>query len=189
MIRSATPHDATEVVDLILIVLRDMELDIFNTLTEERVTELLVTAYNEYPLYRYGYKRVTIKEIDGKVAGIAFGYPSHLEKNIDNDFITLLIKQGLTKDHAFFNDSETKENEWYLDTLVTSPDFRGQGVATELLNSLDERAKMDGESIIALNVDQINDRARAIYLNNGFKKTSEMMIANHNYDHLQRKIK
>ncbi len=188
MIRIAEPKDASEAIDLVMIVLKDMELDIFNKLSEQKVKELLVEAYINEPDYRYGFNNALVKEINGKVAGIAFGYPDHLEENIDDAFINLLLNNNLSEEYKLFNDEETFKNEWYLDTLVTSPDFRGKGVARELLDALPDLAKKHSRTKLGLNVDKINDNARRIYLNNGFEKVGQIDIANHDYDHLQKHV-
>ena len=188
MIRFAKKEDASEAIDLVMIVLKDMELDIFNKLSEEEVKELLVTAYNEKPNQRYGYNNALVKEIDGKVAGVAFGYPYHREPTIDDEFFEVLENNGLSKDYRFFTEIEAFENEWYLDTLVTSPEFRGQGVAKELLDSLPKLAKQDNMPAIGLNCDKVNDKAKRIYLNNGFEQVGETMISGHEYEHLQKRI-
>ena len=190
MIRLAEPNDASEAIELVMIVLKDMELEVFNKLSEEKIKELLIIAFKEKPTYRYGFKNALVKEIDNKIAGVAFGYPDHLEASIDNDFIDLLIEHNLSEDYQFFDkeEVETFKNEWYLDTLVTSPQFRGSGVARELLDSLPLVAKDTNCLSIGLNVDQVNSNARRIYLNNGFKKTGELDISNHRYDHLQKSV-
>lgn len=188
MIRLAEPKDANEVMDLVMIVLRDMELEVFNKLAEDKVKELLIKAFIKEPDYRYGFNNAIVKEIDGQVAGVAFGYPDHLEKNIDDAFINLLLKHDLSEEYKLFHDEETFKNEWYLDTLVTSPDFRGRGVARELLDSLPNLAKTHNRTTLGLNVDTVNESARRIYLNNGFEKVGEIEISNHNYDHLQKFI-
>lgn len=188
MIRLAEPKDANEAMDLVMIVLRDMELDIFSKLPEQKVKELLVKAYIEEPDYRYGFNNAIVKEIDGQVAGVAFGYPDHLEETIDDAFINLLLAHDLSEEYKLFDDEETFKDEWYLDTLVTSPNFRGKGVARELLDALPNLAKQHNRTKLGLNVDKINDNARRIYLNNGFEKVGQIDIANHDYDHLQKQF-
>lgn len=188
MIRFAKPDDAKQAVDLILIVLRDMELAIFDKLSENKIKELLELAFVKEPDYRYGYNNAIVKELDGKVAGIAFGYPDHWEDSIDDPFINILLQNDLTEEYRLFSDPEVFKNEWYLDTIVTSPDFRGQGIAPELLNSLTKLALKHDRTKIGLNVDKINEHARHIYIKNGFEKVGEIDIANHDYDHLQKKV-
>ncbi|MGX6969814.1 GNAT family N-acetyltransferase [Vagococcus bubulae] len=188
MIRFAQKEDASQAIDLVMIVLKDMELDIFEKLSDKEVKELLVSAYIDKPTHRYGYKNAIVKEIDGKIAGVAFGYPHHHEKTIDDGFYDILEQNNLPKDYRLFTEEEAFDDEWYLDTLVTSPKFRGQGVAKELLNSLPDLAKQTGLTTIGLNVDKINDNAKRIYLNNGFEKVGETNIAGHEYEHLQKNI-
>ncbi|MGX7024114.1 GNAT family N-acetyltransferase [Vagococcus hydrophili] len=188
MIRSAEPKDAAQAMDLVMIVLRDMELEVFNKLSEEKVKELLVKAFVKEPDYRYGFNNAIVKEINGQVAGVAFGYPDHLEKGIDDAFINLLQENDLSEEYKLFHDEETFKDEWYLDTLVTSPDFRGKGVARELLDSLPDLAKKHNRTKLGLNVDKVNDSARRIYLNNGFEKVGQIDISNHDYDHLQKHV-
>ncbi|MGY3765949.1 GNAT family N-acetyltransferase [Vagococcus vulneris] len=188
MIRNAEKKDAKEVIPLIMIVLRDMELNIFQKLSEEEIISLLEIAYVEFPNYRYGYNRAIVKEIDSQIAGIAFGYPDEIEDTIDDDFIQLLISQGLSEDYRFFNEKECFADEWYLDTLVTSPHFRKQGVAAELLSALPKVAVNSGRKIIGLNCDTVNDKAKSVYLKQGFKKVGEMILADHHYNHLQLNI-
>lgn len=185
MIRAATHHDASEAVDLVLIVLRDMELNIFNKLSEEKIKALLVQAFIEKPDYRYGCNNAIVKEVDGKVAGVVFGYPDHLEATIDDEFIEILLENGLSHDYRFFDEPEAFKNEWYLDTIVTSPEYRGQGIASELLSVLPDLAKEQGQTTIGLNVDKINESAKKVYLKNGYEKVGEIDIANHAYEHLQ----
>ncbi|AQP53155.1 hypothetical protein CBF34_02410 [Vagococcus penaei] len=185
MIRQAQPKDVTDVINLVMIILKDMELAVFDKLSDEEVLNLLEEAYTKYPTYRYGYQTMIVKEIDGQVAGIAVGYPDKREKTIDADFITLLNEHGLSDDYRFFTEIEAFPNEWYLDTLVTSPDFRRQGVANSLLDALPEIARQQGCDKIGLNCDQINQQAQQVYLKKGFKKMGETTLSNHRYDHLQ----
>lgn len=189
MIRFAEKKDASQAIDLVMIVLKDMELDIFDKLSEDEVKNLLVTGFIEKPTHRYGYENALVKEIDGEVAGVAFGYPHHLEKNIDEGFFEILEQNNLPiEKYRLFTEEEAFDNEWYLDTLVTSPNHRGKGVAKELLNSLSELATQSNLSIIGLNCDLVNDNAKRIYLNNGFEKSGEIDIAGHRYEHLQKHI-
>ncbi len=188
MIRPARPEDALEAANLIMIVLKDMDLDIFNRLPEEQVRDLLVQSYMKDEVYRYGFRNALVKEINGSVAGIVFGYPDHLENDIDNAFITVLSENNLSEEFKLFTEPEVFQNEWYIDTLVTSPDFRGQGVASELLIAIADLAKQCDKQVLGLNVDKVNEHAKQIYLRSGFENVGELTIANHTYEHLQKKL-
>ncbi|MGY3750060.1 GNAT family N-acetyltransferase [Vagococcus acidifermentans] len=186
MIRLATPADAEEAVDLLTIVLRDMELPILTQLPEEQLRDMLIEAFHSTKTYRYGFKNALVNELDGKVAGIAFGYSANDEPIIDDVFNTILKSQSVPEHYRLFNEPEVYENEWYLDTLVTSANFRGKGVATRLLQTLPDLANQAGHDKIGLNVDQINHHARSLYVNKGFSKVGELTISNHLYDHMQK---
>lgn len=95
MIRLADPKDANQAMDLVMIVLEDMELNVFNQLPKTKIKELLIQGFIEKPTYRYGFQNAIIKEINNEVVGVAFGYPDSLEETIDQDFIDLLAENDL----------------------------------------------------------------------------------------------
>ncbi|TPO52334.1 hypothetical protein FJV53_24115 [Salmonella enterica subsp. enterica serovar Typhimurium] len=55
MIRLADPKDANQAMDLVMIVLEDMELNVFNQLPKTKIKELLIQGFIEKPTYRYGH--------------------------------------------------------------------------------------------------------------------------------------
>lgn len=188
MIRPAQIKDASSVIDLVLIVLKDMELKIFDKLPEPEIKALLVEAYTKEPNHRYGYLNALVKEIDGEIAGVLFSYPHSIEETIDEGFINTLLANNLTDEYRLFNEKETFKDEWYLDTIVTSPNHRGIGVAGELLDVVCQLAKEKNYNLVGLNVDKINDHAKQVYLKKGFKLAGEITISNHQYEHLQKQI-
>ncbi|MGX7014798.1 GNAT family N-acetyltransferase [Vagococcus silagei] len=188
MIRAARPEDAVKAMELVMIVLKDMELEVFNKLTEAQLLKLLAEAFQDLPDYRYGFNNAIVKEINNDIAGVAFGYTDEMEKTIDTPYHQFLQQKDFSTEYHLFDELETYQDEWYLDTIVASPNFRRQGVATELLGALPLKAKERKRNVIGLNVDQINLSAQKVYLNNGFEKVGEMMIAGHKYDHLQKNI-
>lgn len=56
--------------------------------------------------------------------------------------------------------------------VATDEDFRGQGLATKMMEELIEFGKIEGLKEIYLNVRVDNARATSIYEKNGFKKTA-----------------
>lgn len=185
MVRFAKKEDIPEIVPLILVILRDMELPFLKTIGEEKTLDFIAAAAED-PDYRYSYQRGIVKEIDGKIAGVAFGYPSKEEKKIDQPFQKIMRKEKI--DQKLFLNQETFPNEWYLDSIVVGAEFRGQGVGSELLAALPKLAERDGETTIGLNVDRNNPRARSLYLQYDFKDVGEKVINGHLYDHMQKTI-
>lgn len=186
MIRTAKIEDAQAIAELVLVVLKDMEVDFLTQFGEEKTVEVIKRAV-ESPTYRYGYQRGIIKEIDGEVAGIAFGYLAEEEPMIDQPLSETLEKMGLP-DAPIFVDLETYPNEWYLDTIVVSEKFRGCGVGTELLAAVNQAAKKAGANKVGLCVDLANPKAQQLYQRQGYKIVGEQVLSGHDYYHMQRLI-
>ena len=186
MIRFARKEDRFAMADLVLVILKDMELPFVKEIGEAKTLEILADAMLE-PSYRYGYTRALVNEIDGAVAGVAFGYPDKEEATIDQPLDRVLEQYGLSKDMKLFVDEETMPNEWYLDTICVAEDFRGHGVGSALLEALPKIAKRDGYDVFGLSVDRANPNAKRLYEKHGFKVVAEREISGHLYDHMQKK--
>lgn len=186
MIRFATKEDGIEIANLVLIILKDMGLPFVAEMGDEKTIEVLAEAVKD-PTYRYGYTRGLVKEIDGKIAGIAFGYPSEDEKIIDQGFSQALKQLGMA-DQKLFTDPETFPDEWYLDTICVNQAFRGKGVGSELLDALPRLAKKEQKQKIGLCVDQGNPDAQRLYERKGFQVVGEQIISGHQYNHMQKEL-
>lgn len=186
MIREARKEDAEEIIELFKIILTDMELPIMMEVSWERLKPALVEAA-EQENYRQSYKNALVKDCAGKIAGFCFGYQGGLADIVYAPLATILDAHNLPHFETFM-DNETLPGEWYIDSIVTHPDFRGQGVGKELMEAAYERARANGMAVVGLNVDHDNPRAKALYESQGFVKTGEVTLADHQYDHMQKKI-
>lgn len=186
MIRTAKVEDAQAIAELVLVVLKDMEIDFLKEFGEEKTIEVIKKTV-ESPTYRYGYSRGIVKEINGEVAGIAFGYLAEEESIIDQPLTQTLKAMGLPN-APLFVDLETYPNEWYLDTIVVSEKFRGCGVGTQLLAAVNQAAEKAGADKIGLCVDLANPKAQQLYQRQGYKIVGEQVLSGHDYYHMQRSI-
>ena len=184
MIRTATINDLEQIYDLLLVIFQDMELPLLKLVPADTLKKMVVEAMHNDD-YRYGKNHALVCERDGKLAGVAFGYPGEKEPYIDHPLTALYTKFGVQTDMPLFVDSETFAGEWYLDSIVTHPDFRRQGVAKELIDALPEKANADGEHIIGLNCEVINHKAYQLYEAIGFRKHSNRVLSGHDYIHMQ----
>ncbi len=187
MIRMAEKKDTKELCDLVWIVLKDMELPILNELPEKQLKEFIQEAMLDEN-YRYSYRRGIVCVRDNQIAGVSYGYKGELEPIIDKPLTDIMEKLNL-ENSRLFTDQETQPGEWYLDTLVTAPNFRRQGVAVELLTALPEWAKEQGETVIGLNCDKENGSAKQLYEKMGYQKVGERLLSGHRYNHMQYKLK
>ena len=188
MIRFAKKEDGAAVAKLILVILKDMELDFLEEFGEEQALEAIAACFED-PTYRFGYARGLVEEIDGEIAGAVFGYPANKEAIIDLPLQKYLRAQGIEDEVQMFIDPEAFTNEWYLDSIAVDERFRGQGIGSKLLTAVDRLATHEGVKVIGLNVDKANPNAKRLYLRDGFKDVGEIVISGHVYDHMQRKVK
>jgi len=61
-----------------------------------------------------------------------------------------------------------KPDVLHLDTLVVHADSRGQGVGTQLLQSVEALAQSEGKRVVTLEVEDTNPRAKKLYASLGF---------------------
>ncbi|WP_071130901.1 GNAT family N-acetyltransferase [Enterococcus timonensis] len=186
MIRNAQKKDLPEIAQLILVILKDMELPFLDQVPEDEVLEILQEAALE-PEYRYSLTRGVVYEENGQVAGVAFGYPDTDEEVIDRPLNKILLNYGISQ-VTLFEDPETFPDEWYLDSISVAKNFRGQGIGTKLLNALPEIAHKEHRQKIGLACDLHNPNAKRLYEKMGFTSVGQYKIAGHMYDHMQKKI-
>ena len=78
------------------------------------------------------------------------------------------------------------EGEYYLDSVVVLPRFRGLGIGKALVNAFVERAFAEGAERVGLIVDKENPYAEKLYTSQGFVAVGERMFFNHEMRHLQK---
>lgn len=187
MIRQSHPEDAAQVVPLIDLVFEEMEVPQLMKMAKPDLYRVFEQAFL-LPDYRYGYPQTIVHEGPNGVDGILVGYSHAQEATIDDAFKPLLPSVGLPVEHELFPDVETDPGEWYIDTLAVAASAQDHGVGTALLTGIEPIVKARGEKLLSLNVDQTNPRAEQLYRRQGFKKTRELMIGSHRYNHMTKAI-
>lgn len=119
--------------------------------------------------YSYLNTLVAVNEA-GQPIGICVGYDGAQLYELRKRFFSM-AKEVLGRDYSNVDD-ETDSSEFYIDTLAVFPDYRGKGVATELLRASIERAKEIGKPA-GLLVDKENATAARLYERVGFRKVGE----------------
>lgn len=186
MIREARKEDAEAITDLFKVILTDMELPVMQESRWDELKPALVEAAKQ-ERFRHNYRNAVVKEVEGHVAGFFFGYKGGSVSDSYEPIETILKEYGLPVFETY-DEEESIDGEWYLDSLVTHQAYRGQGIGKELLEAAFVRAKESGLPVIGLNVDHQNPRAKALYARLGFKKNGEVVLANHDYDHMQKQL-
>lgn len=187
MIRRAKKEDCPALYDLLLEIFQDMELPVLEMVPPSDLKRLFVESMEEEES-RYSYRNGLVYEENGEVAGCCFGYKGELEEVLSEPIQAKLAAYGLAPEIAFYPDRETEEGEWYLDSLITHPSHRRKGIAKKLIQALPPFVKEQGETVIGLNCEQDNKRARALYEQLGFVRVGDRVLAGHPYDHMQKRI-
>ncbi|ATO43252.1 GNAT family N-acetyltransferase [Loigolactobacillus coryniformis] len=184
MIRPAEKKDAAAVVPIINIVLEEMELPFLDHVDQATFFKVLAQAFQTED-YRYSYRHGLVNEREGKVVGVAFGYPETAEAHIDDALQPFLPQLGVAADDKVFADKEAFPGEWYLDTLSVASEHQHQGVGSELLKAIPAVARQQGLTKVGLNVDVANPNARKLYDKMGFQVVGQVKLAGHDYEHMQ----
>lgn len=80
---------------------------------------------------------------------------------------------------------ETHAGELYIDSLAVSGNFRGKGVATQLLKVAIAEARKKKIPAVGLLVDKGNPTAESLYLKCGFRYVDDASWGGHPMKHLQ----
>jgi ribosomal protein S18 acetylase RimI-like enzyme len=186
-IEPATAADQSSIVALEQTILDDMALRIYDRISRENLSAVIITAGQADGESRYAWQRATVARLADEVVGVMFGYPSTAEPGLDVTMQDLLASRFGVRE-LVFPDSEVWPDEWYLDSIAVAANMRGQGIGQRLLGMADEVAKLAGQTTIGLNVDDGNPAARALYERVGFQPVGDLTIGRHHYQHLQRPV-
>lgn len=182
MIRKVHLEEIPLLYPFVLKIFTDMGLPLLETIAPENLEAIIVDAMHS-PRYRYGYENAYIYEMDGEIAGVLFGYPGEWEMLIDGPLQASMLNHGLNYEKLTV-EYETLPGEWYLDTLVISPNHRRQGVATALIEYAIEVAKGRDYDKIALNCETDNKPAYRLYEKLGFRSMTKLVLSGHVYWHM-----
>ena len=110
--------------------------------------------------------------VDGKLAGI-LAFRDHesgfIELNLRDIIRTYGLIGGLKKAIGLsLLDHHSTFGECYVDCIAVARDERGRGIGNRLLEMLEERARLAGNSRLTLAVIDTNTRAKALYHRFGF---------------------
>ena len=189
LIADATSADAPLIADAILSAIGD---DITRHLAGETHTREDVhgiferLAAREDTQYSYLNTRVARAD-DGNIAGVCVSYDGADLKRLRRAFFAeanSILGWDLTAEEIEALPGETEPEEFYLDTLMTLPAYRRQGVGEALIRDAARKAKSAGKPL-GLLCDPDNDRALRLYERCGFRREGVRPFAGHEMNHLR----
>ena len=143
-IRQAQPQDAQAVVPLII----DAIGDIANRLTGEHVPEAIereLAVLFKREDNRHSYLNTFVAVEDEKILGILVSYNGEEVLALDANLVNWLAAKNAPN---ITIDKEAHEDEYYVDTICVTPEARGKGIGTLLLQFAVDQTKEHGFSKI-----------------------------------------
>ena len=187
MIRQPSEDELAQIIPLILTIMEDMELPILKEVSPSTLHTMLEEAMLQEN-FRYSLTNTLVYIEDETVSGAIFGYHGHLEERIDDPFYQLYETYNIPSSIPLYEDSETQAGEWYIDILSVHENHRRKGIGMKLLQAVEALAKQQGASVIALNCEEINDKAYQLYQKLGYIATSTKNLSGHSYYHMTKKL-
>ncbi len=188
-IETATPNDASLIADAIL---EAIGPDITGNLagdnnTEQDVHSLFARlAARDDTQYSYLNSRIA-RDDNGDPMGVCISYDGARLKELRRPFFIEAnhnLGWNITPEEVEALPGETEPDEFYLDTLMTLPSFRGKGVGRALIDDAAKKASKSGKPL-GLLCDTDNTRARGLYESAGFRNIGLRPFAGHMMNHMQ----
>lgn len=146
---------------------------------ERAMTALVADNHSQYS---YQNTLVAVNEA-GLLLGICVSYDGALLRELRKAFVCMM-KERFGRDFSNMTD-ETQAGELYIDSLAVDPQYRGQGIASCLLDATKSKAADMGLPAVGLLVDEGNPNAERLYTRKGFVFVGTNTWGGHPMRHLQ----
>ena len=188
-IEDATPEEASLIADAIIAAIGpELTLHLAGDNNTPADVHALFTrlAARDDSQYSYRNSRVARND-DGKPMGVCVSYDGADLKRLRRPFFAeanATFGWNMSADEIEAVPGETEPDEFYLDTLMTLPAYRGRGIGAALIRDAAKKAADAGKPL-GLLCDTDNDRARRLYDSVGFIDRGLRPFAGHMMNHLQ----
>jgi ribosomal protein S18 acetylase RimI-like enzyme len=141
---------------------------------------IIARAFIE-PGHDLSYQNVTFAECKSVIVGMVSGYTTKqhrrssrqpLEEAAGRHYLRMKIVMILFAPLMRIIDS-VADGDFYLQAIAVDKEFRGDGVGSLLMNSLEERAHASGSTRLSLDVSTRNKKARRFYERHGMTVESQ----------------
>ena len=188
-ITDASPEDASLIADAILAAIGDEITD--NLAGDNNSRQDVHGIFSRLAACddsQYSFRNTRIARTpDGKAIGVCISYDGADLKRLRRPFFKEandILGWGLTDDEVEQIPGETDPDEFYLDTLMTLPEYRGKGVGKALIADASAKAAYCGKPL-GLLCDIDNARAERLYHSAGFRRVGLRPFAGHQMNHLR----
>lgn len=176
MVRPGAAADAGAAVPLMMATMGAFATHLFGSGEAQRAAAVVGQLYCR-PRNRFSGQYATVVEIAGRLAGILVSYPASEMPRLDLGMARHLFSIYGAGGFARFVGRalplalvrEAYPGEYFINSLATAPDLRGQGIGSRLLAWAEDKARAVGCAACALSVALDNQRARALYERQGYR--------------------
>lgn len=163
------PHEAADIARLIMMAMTDECCQYFcgenHSLAEFHA---LITQLASRTGTQYSYANtICCRDEQGKILGICTSYDGGELPQLRQTFIDGAMS-AFGIDHSSIP-LETEPGELYIDSLAVLPEYRGQGIASQLLEQTKQKCSLVGLPQVGLLVDAGNPKAERLYGRCGFE--------------------
>lgn len=186
--KTGKPHEAAEIARLIMMAMTDECCQYFcgtnHTLDEFHalITELVSRKDTQYSYDN----TICCRDEQGKIVGICTSYDGGDLLRLRQAFIDG-AKKAFGIDHSSIP-LETEAGELYIDSLAVLPEYRGHGIATQLLEQTKKKCLQVRLPQVGLLVDAGNPKAERLYGRCGFEIVGVNEWGGHPMKHMVCKI-
>jgi ribosomal protein S18 acetylase RimI-like enzyme len=190
IIRNAKPEDKLTAASLIMEAIDDLAKIFTGFDNEESIKKEMENLFSENN-NRFSHEYCTVIEINGEVAASVITYPASLMKELNETVIKKLKKRFVNDEKSFLyysekirNSREAFDDEYYIDNLAVSTEFRGKGLSKILITAAEKKGIEEGYKKISIIAEIHNEKAFDIYKHLGYIKDCEIEVLGHRYHHL-----
>lgn len=179
-IRKAKPADAEVAVPLILEAIGNISEQMTGETEPVAVMQELIQLFKRED-NRHSYLSTCIAEKDDVIMGVMVLYSGVDAIQLDANLVNRL---RMKTDKNIVIPPEARIDEYYIDTVCVSPDFRGQGIGSLLLAYAEEVAREAGFLKVALNVEPEKEAAIRLYERVGYQIAEPWTIYGGAFHHM-----
>ncbi len=152
----------------------------FRLMLGNRFAEIIALAYTQ-PNHSYSFENVIFAECDERIVGMALGFTAEQHRNFSAQPLKVaagirVLRMKIV--NILFSPmlqilKTIAAGDYYLLSMVVENEFRGKGIGTTLIDSIEERARTNGSIRLSLDVSAKNEEARRLYLHRGMNIESQ----------------
>ncbi|CAH1212549.1 hypothetical protein PAECIP111893_03558 [Paenibacillus plantiphilus] len=186
LIRWSRPDEGRYVVPLLYAAIGQ---DIAAMLTGEsdaRLATEVMQNFFERSGNRLSYENIVVAEADGRPVGCVLFYHGSRIVELDQPLVDRIA--ALTSNPAVSFTRESRDDEFYLDSLAVDDQYQGRGIGGALIEAFEAEGRARGHERLALIVINGNDKAKALYIKKGYEPDGQIELCGHVYDHMVKRI-